>query len=94
MSDVKKAAGEWNYVQLVLALIVAFVLDAMLLPDLSNIGMAKAQVALIFLALVVVRIAVARIRREKGKGWVFYLILLYSSPLWIEAAGWLAFGRY
>ena len=65
MSDVKKAAGEWNYVQLVLALIVAFVLDAMLLPDLSNIGMAKAQVALIFLALVVVRIAVARIRREK-----------------------------
>ena len=94
MSDVEKTAGEWNYAQLLLALIVAFVLESMLLPCLCNIGTAKMQVAFVFLALVVVRIAVARIIREKGKGWVFYTILIYSSPLWIEAASWVFLERH
>ena len=94
MSDVEKAAGEWNYAQLALALVVAFVLDAMLLPCMCNIGTAKMQVALVFLALVVLRIVIARLMREKGKGWIFYLVLLYSSPLWIEIAGWWVFGPH
>ncbi len=94
MSDVEEATGEWNYVQLFLALIVAFVVTCMLMPCLCNIGTAKTQVALVFLVLIVLRIAVARIRKEKGRGWIFYVIVIYTCPFWIEAASWLVFGRH
>lgn len=47
-----------------------------------NAARARGQVAL--LACATLRLAWALHRREKGKGWVFYVVLLFlAAPLWI-----------
>jgi hypothetical protein len=57
-------------------------------------GTAKMTVALVLDGLVALRTVAAGILREKGKGWIFYAALVYSSPLWIEWASWITIGRH
>ena len=85
---------EWRYGHLVCALFVAVVLQTVFLPCLCAIGNAKITLAYLIDTLVIGRMAIARFRHEKGKGWIFYTVLLYTSPLWIEGASWIVFGRH
>lgn len=80
----------WDYRHLMGALVAAVVLQAMFLPCLCAAGTAAITLALVYDGLVLVRIAVARLRQETGRGWIFYVVLLYTSPVWmmlIHAAG-------
>jgi hypothetical protein len=73
----------WNFRQLTYAFIISFVLQQLFLPCLCDIGTAKITLALIVDALVIARAIVAYMTRERGQGWLFYAILLYSSTGWI-----------
>ncbi|MHC4388267.1 MAG: hypothetical protein ACYSX1_06635 [Planctomycetota bacterium] len=88
------AQDEWNYKHLICALVVAFVLQSIVHPCLCQIGTAKTVFALVFDALILARIVVAKLRKEKGKGWLFYAILLYTSPAWIELGTWILVGKH
>ena len=82
--------AEWNYWAVLSALFAAAVLQAALLPCLCNRGTVKMQIAMAVDAMVLIRILIARIRRERGMGWVFYTILPFliipvielSADLW------------
>lgn len=76
--------ADWDYIQLTCALILAFLVQSLFLPCLCRLGTARMQIAIIIDVMVAVRIIVARIRHEQGKGWIFYIVLLYSSPMWIR----------
>lgn len=43
---------------------------------------------------IVGRIAVAKLIDERGRGWIFYSGLLYTSPIWIELAALLILGKH
>ena len=93
--SVQRAAPTgWNYVQLGYAFFISFLLQAMFLPCLCYLGTAKGRIAAIFDILVVIRTAIARITNERGRGWLFYVILLYTSVLWIEGLVWLFLGGH
>jgi hypothetical protein len=82
----------WNFRQLTYAFFIGFVLQQLFLPCLCSIGTAKITLALVVDALVVVRALVAYIIRERGRGWIFYAVLLYSSTGWIMVASRIALG--
>ena len=95
LSDQGKERGQaWDYRHLLVALVVAFVLQYLFLPCLCQIGEAKVKFALVFDGLVLLRIGIARLWRETGKGWLFYVILLYSSPVWISVASGIVLGGH
>ena len=66
-------------------------LQILLLPCLCWIGRGKMIFALIFDGLWALRIIVAALLHEKGKGWIFYAILMATSGIWIALAGWIIF---
>jgi hypothetical protein len=76
----------WDYRHVLAALFISFVAQSLFLPCLCQIGEAKMNFALILDGLVLLRIGIARLLREIGRGWVFYAALLYLSPLWIHLA--------
>lgn len=82
----------WNFRQLTYAFIISFVLQQLFLPCLCDIGTAKVVLALVIDALVIARAIVAYITRERGSGWLFYALLLYSSTGWIILASRIVFG--
>ena len=49
--------------------------------------------ALMFDLFVAGRILFAYVRNEKGRGWIFYVVLMYSSALWIEGVTYVVFGE-
>lgn len=73
-----------NCGRLFFALIVAFLLQSIFLPCLCPVGDARIRFAMIFDGLMLLRISVAHLVHERGEGWLFYAILIYSSPLWIR----------
>lgn len=75
--------ARWDYAQLICALVLAFLLQSLFLPCLCYIGTARMQFALIIDTLVLARIIVAGVMHERDRTWIFYIVLLYSSPIWI-----------
>jgi len=88
-----KKESEWNYFQIICALIIAFLLQNFFLSEFTHIGEAKLIVAYIIDGLVILRTIIAKIRKEKGRGWILYIIVLYASTLIIELASWYYFYR-
>jgi len=84
----------WNYKHLACALIIGYLLQSAFLSCLCATGSAKMAMATTFDGLVVLRIIAAKMLQQKDKGWIFYVVLLYSSPLWIELASWITIGRH
>jgi len=74
---------DWNYALLILALLISFVMQSYYLPCLCNQGNMKISLALYFDLFIIARMLFALNRKEKGGGWLLYMILLYTSPLWI-----------
>jgi len=76
------AAG-WNYPALLTALGISFVLQMLFLPCFCYQGEIKGDFALMFDAFVLLRIIIAALRKERGRTWLFYAMVLYTSPVWI-----------
>jgi hypothetical protein len=91
-ANVKKES-EWNYIHIICALIITFLLQNIILPEFTPYNNAKMIVAFIIDGLVILRTIIARIRREKGRGWILYIIVLYASMFIIELASWYYFYR-
>jgi hypothetical protein len=86
--DSGKDAGKssWPVRLYIVALVFAFLTLGVFTPALdgraSNVARNRAQVAL--LACATLRLAWALHTREKGKGWVFYVVLLFlAAPIWL-----------
>src|SRR5690242_4264725 len=87
-------APGWNFKHVLAALVVGFVLQSLWLPCLCDIGTAKITFACAFDALVLIRVLVARACHETGKGRLFYVVLCYTSPAWIEGVAYLVLGGH
>lgn len=74
----------WDIKQLLLALVLSFVLQGIILPIYMDEGPARFYFALMIDGLVFVRFLVALLCKERGRGWVFYAWLLCTSPVWIS----------
>jgi len=77
-------ASTWNFTVLTAGLVLGLIGQMAYLPCLCAIGVAKLTFALVFDGLILIRILLARHRKERNSGWVFYTILCLSSPAWIE----------
>ena len=79
----------WNYKLLALALLVGGWLQVQLLPLYSGhasdvfLSVQVFNAALLFDGLVVLRILVAALRRERNRFWIFYSFLCLTSFLWV-----------
>jgi hypothetical protein len=91
---VAREKSNWNFPHLALALLFGLVTQQVFLVCLCNIGEAKGKLGLIVLALIVLRSAVAYIRRERNKDWIIYAILAYTSAGWIEIVSRMALGPH
>ena len=83
----------WNLRHMALALLVGFILQALVLPCLCSIGIAKMTFAVVFDLLVLARTLVAYRRRETGRGWIVYAALCYTSAGWIDGITYLVLGE-
>jgi hypothetical protein len=77
-------AEGWNYRYLYCALVFGFMLQSMFLSCACNRGSIRMMAAFGFDGLMVLRIIVVKLLKQKDKGWIFYMILIYSSPVWIR----------
>ncbi len=75
------------------AFFIGFILQALVLPCLCQIGTAKMALAIVFDLLVLARTLVAYRRRETGRGWIVYAGLCYTSAGWIEGITYLVLGE-
>jgi len=82
------ARAPWNCRQVALAFVVALLLQALVLPCLCPMGAADFTLALICDLAILLRVALAYFTRERGRGWIFYCALLYTSPLWVGLLSW------
>jgi hypothetical protein len=87
------AAEGWDCEQLILALVVTVVVQYVTLVYACEAGVAKIKLACVFDALVALRFIAAWALRQRDRGWIFYLVLLYSSPIWITATAWMITGK-
>lgn len=65
----------WNYPAVGISLLGAVALQSLVLPCLCYAGTVKCEIALAVDALVALRVIVACLRREGGRGWIFYAAL-------------------
>ena len=78
-----------NYLFLSRSLVQSFVLQMIFLLFFCREGKSVASIqmtfALMFDSFVLLRILIAWLRKECDRSWLFYAILLYTSPLWISS---------
>ncbi|GAF79813.1 unnamed protein product, partial [marine sediment metagenome] len=71
--------AEWNFRAVLIALVAAWFLQSIVSTCLFYSGTVKLQIAMLIAtavdAMVLIRLVIARIRRERGRGWIFYAIL-------------------
>ena len=73
--DTTPARVEWNYSVALLLLLCAMLLQMTVLPCLCYRGTVNMYIAGAVDAMVILRLMIARMCRERGKGWIFYAIL-------------------
>ena len=74
----------WNFRQLLIAFFVTLTIHTVILQGTDPIGPVLIRFSWMFDGLVLMRILVALVLNEHGRGWLFYMILLYTSPIWIS----------
>ncbi len=87
-SEAKRLAYGWNFPHVWLAFLAAILSQSLLLPCLCWEGSVRGYIAFAVDLLVLVRVAIAWASNETGRGWLFYVILLYTSAFWIEGIVW------
>ena len=81
---VSTSSSTWNFTHLFLAWMVGILLQSIFLPCLCYEGTIKMYVALMFDLAVVLRGLVAWLLKEKNNTWIMYVVLCYSSFIWID----------
>ena len=84
----------WHYGYVAAALVIAFLAQGLFLPCACEIGIANLMLVIAVDVSLLLRIAVARVTGERGRGWMFYCALLYTSPLWIAILTRLVVGSH
>ncbi len=69
--------AEWNYPAVLACLFGAMVVQSILGPSLCYLGTVNMILSAAVDAIVILRVSLARIRREQGRGWICYAILPY-----------------
>lgn len=72
----------------------AVVLQQLFLNCLCWQGAAKTNFAGIVDLLIAIRLLAGWLFRETGRGWVYYYVVLLTSPLWAHLAFWYVIGRH
>lgn len=77
--------AQWDYRRLRRILLISLVINLLVIPlFVSDMYLYEGVWLSVLLYLAVaVRLALARWRREKGCGWLFYAVLIWMSPFWI-----------
>ncbi len=75
--------SNWNFRHIWIGVAISATIQAVVLPCMCSHGDARGLFAVCFDALIVARTWIAWHFKEKNKAWIFYLILMYSSPIWI-----------
>ena len=88
-----KKNAEWDFIRMLLILLVAFLFQSIAVPCLCAAGVGKMKFAIIIDLLILIRIIYAKLRHEKGRGWIFYAVLLLTSPIWINLLSWVVTGH-
>jgi len=86
-----KPLAQWRYVAVINSLILGVLFQAVFLPCACYRGTANFYMVITVDLLIILRVIIARIRKERNKGWIFYLILphliipviLLANYLWI-----------
>ena len=73
---------QWNAQQVALSVPIAMLAQAAFLASGSPL---MPVFALAFDALILIRAIVAWLLRERGRGWLLYALLSYSSVAWLPA---------
>ena len=81
--SIDRRSMQWDYNALFKALAISVLLQTMFLSFLCFEGKIMTDFAMLFDAFVLMRILIAWLRKERGRTWLFYAILLYTSPIWI-----------
>jgi hypothetical protein len=84
-TDGRKEKSTWNFQHLFIAWVAGIVFQLLIIaPCCCYIGTATTLFTVVFDVVILLRIAIAYVLKEKGKGWILYCGLCYSSALWIE----------
>ncbi len=75
--DAFQSREEWNYVAVEVSLFGGLVLQMIVLPCLCYAGTVRMYIAIAVDLLVILRLVIARILRERNRGWIFYAMLPY-----------------
>ena len=67
--------AEWDYRIMLVYLLIAMVLQSFCMPCMFHGGTVYAPIAGAVDIMVLLRLIVARMRKERSKGWIFYMIL-------------------
>jgi hypothetical protein len=73
----------WNFRHLLLALFIGVSMQAAGLSDFVDSCAVTCPIALMFDVLYLARVARAYWKKETGRGWILYIVLMYTSPYWI-----------
>ena len=74
-NETAQVRGEWNYLAVLVSLFGAIVLQSVALPCSCYRGTVNLYLAGAVDAIVIFRFIIARVRKEHGRGWVFYSLL-------------------
>ena len=77
----------WPLGVILSVLVLIFLLQSILLPCLCDQGTVKMNIALAVDGLILVRLLIAKLRKESSRDWMIYLALGGSSLLWIPRVG-------
>ncbi len=91
-ADVPAVPVAWDYEQLLSAMAVGLLFQCLILPCFCWRGDARTTYAMWFDALLAARVVFAALRRETGKGWMFYSGLALTSAWWIWGISYLVLG--
>ncbi|NLY00380.1 MAG: hypothetical protein GXY83_30155 [Rhodopirellula sp.] len=82
--EAKSRGRKWNYHAVLVALGGAMALQSVFGPALCYLGTVNMCIAMFIDAIVLLRLMIARMLNECGKGWVFYAVLPYlAMPIFL-----------
>jgi hypothetical protein len=84
-STVPSQGTTWRCGCLVIAWLIVVGVHAVYMPLLCDSAGAKILLATGLYGFLLLRIAYARISRERGAGWRWYLWFIITAPIWFEA---------
>lgn len=78
------SAPRWNARAVALSVPVAFMCQGFFMPCLCRLSAFVIGTAMIFDCLLLIRAAFAHFTKERGRGWILYVVLSCTSAWWID----------